>query len=170
MNESDDLTKKKDVPGQESPLIFIPSEEVTEKPQKIDYSKVYVLPTIKARYTSMLIDVLIIVLISLAISSLPSVVGKVPGFVKGILFIIVVLLYEPILITSGTTIGQFIMNLRVRSFKNPDQKLTFHMAVLRTILKILLGWLSFVTVTFNVNRRAIHDFASGSIMISKKIK
>lgn len=168
MNESEDLTKKKDVSGQESSGVFIPSEDVTEKQQKADYSKVYVLPSVKTRYTSMLIDVLIMVLISLAISSLPAIIAKVPGLVKGIIFIIIVLLYEPILITSGATIGQFIMNLRVRSFKNPDRKLTFHMAVLRTILKILLGWLSFVTVTFNVNRRAIHDFACGSIMISKK--
>lgn len=170
MNESEDFTKKENVPGQESPLVFIPAEEVAEKPEKIDYSKVYVLPTIKARYTSMLVDVLILVLISLGISSLMEIVGQVPGYVKGILFIVVVLLYEPILITSGATIGQFFMNLRVRNFKHPDQKLTFPLAVLRTLIKILLGWLSFVTVTFNINRRAIHDFASGSVMISRRLK
>jgi uncharacterized RDD family membrane protein YckC len=170
MNESEDFNTKKDVLGQEIPLVFIKAEEVIEKPEKIDYSKVYVLPTIKARYISMLIDVLIIVLISIAITSLFDIIGQVPGFVKGILFVVVVLLYEPILITSGSTIGQLFMNLRVRDFNNPDQKLTFHLAILRTLIKILLGWLSFITVTFNVNRRAIHDFASGSIMISKRIE
>jgi uncharacterized RDD family membrane protein YckC len=170
MNESEDFSKEKDVIGQEIPLVFIKAEDASEKPGKIDYSKIYVLPTIKARYISMLIDILIIILISSAISSAFEIIGSVPGFVKGILFVVVVLLYEPILITSGSTIGQLFMNLRVRDFKHPDQKLSFHLAILRTIVKILLGWLSFVTVTFNVNRRAIHDFASGSIMLSKRIK
>jgi uncharacterized RDD family membrane protein YckC len=170
MNEPEDFAKEKDVLGQEIPLVFIKAEDATEKPGKIDYSKVYVLPTIKARYMSMLIDILIIILISSAISSLFEIVGKVPGFVKGILFVVVVLFYEPILVASGTTIGQLIMHLRVRNFQHPELKLTFHMAVLRTLVKILLGWLSFITVTFNINRRAIHDFASGSIILSKKIK
>lgn len=170
MNESEDFTKKKDVRGQEIPLVFIKTEELIEKPEKIDYSKVYFLPTIKARYVSMLIDVLIIVLLSIGISSLLETIGQVPGFVKGILFVVVVLLYEPILITSGATVGQFFLNLRVRNFKHPDQKLAFPLAILRTLVKIFLGWLSFVTVTFSVNRRAIHDFASGSIMISNRIK
>lgn len=168
MNESEVYEKEEDIQGQDSHLIFIDTEDV-QKPSKLDHSKMYVLPTIKTRYISMLIDILILVLIALAISSLFEMIGKVPGLVKALLFVIVVLLYEPILIASGTTVGQFFMSIRVRNFRNPDQKLTFHLAVLRTIVKILLGWLSFVTVTFNVNRRAIHDFASGSIMISKKI-
>jgi uncharacterized RDD family membrane protein YckC len=167
MNESEEFGKGKDVIRQETPPAFVKAEDATEKPGKIDYSGVYVLPTIKARYISMLIDVLIIILISSAISSVFEIIGKVPGFVKGILFVVVVLFYEPILVSSGSTIGQLIMHLRVRNFKHPDQKLIFHLAVLRTLVKILLGWLSFVTVTFNVNRRAIHDFASGSIIISK---
>lgn len=170
MTESEDFTKSKDVLGQEIPLVFIKSEELIEKPEKTDYSGIYVLPTIRARYISMLIDVLIIVLLSIGISYLLETIGQVPGFVKGILFVIVVLLYEPILVTAGTTVGQFLLNLRVRNFNHPDQKLAFHLALLRTLVKIILGWLSFVTVTFNINRRAIHDFASGSIMISNRIK
>lgn len=170
MDEPEDFAKEMDAVEKEIPLVFIKTDDSTEKPGKIDYSKVYVLPTIKTRYISMLIDILIIILISSAISSVFEIVGKVPGYVKGILFVIVVFFYEPILVASGTTIGQLIMHLRIRDFKDPDKKLTFLMAVLRTLVKILLGWLSFVTVTFNINRRAIHDFASGSIMISKRIK
>jgi uncharacterized RDD family membrane protein YckC len=170
MDESEAFPKEKDVLGQEIPQVFIKAEELTEKPEKIDYSKVYVLPSIKARYISMLIDILILIVIYTGVTSLLEIIGQVPGFVKGILFVVVVLLYEPILITSGATIGQLFMGLRVRNFKHPDQKLSFHLAILRTMVKILLGWLSFVTVTFNINRRAIHDFASGSIMTSKRIK
>jgi uncharacterized RDD family membrane protein YckC len=170
MNEPESYLKEKDIFGQEIPQAFVKAEEVTEKPGEIDYSKVWVLPTIKARYISMLIDILILIVIYTGVTSLLEIIGQVPGLVKAILFVVVVLLYEPILITSGATIGQLFMGLRVRDFKNPDHKLTFHLAVLRTVVKILLGWVSFVTVTFNVNRRAIHDFASGSIMTSQRIK
>jgi uncharacterized RDD family membrane protein YckC len=169
MTESVDFTKDKDVLGQETPPVFIKTEESIEKPERIDYSKVYVLPTIKTRYFSMLIDVIIIVLLSLGISSLLEIIGQVPDYIKGFLFLVVILLYEPILVAFGTTVGQFFLNIRVRNFDDPGTKLAFHLAILRSIVKIFLGWLSFITVTFNLNRRAIHDFASGSIVIANKI-
>ena len=117
-----------------------------------------------------MIDLLVILLLSLAISALFEKIGEVPNYVRGILFLIVFILYEPILVSFGATIGQLIMNIRVRSLKSPENKLVFHLALLRTIIKVLLGWLSFLTVTFNINRRAIHDFVSNSIMIANKLQ
>jgi uncharacterized RDD family membrane protein YckC len=170
MTESVDFTKEKDVLGQETPQVYIKTEDLIEKPEKIDYTKIYELPTIKSRYFSTLIDVLIIVLLSLGISSLLEKIGQVPDYLKAILFVVVILLYEPILVSFGTTVGQFFLNIRVRNFRDPKTKLAFHQALLRSLVKILLGWVSFVTVTFNLNRRAIHDLASGSIVIANKIK
>lgn len=169
MSEIDNLTNK-DILGQELPPVFIKTEEISEKKETIDYSKVYVLPTIKTRYFSMLIDVVVILILALGISFLLEKIGQVPDYVRGILFVIVIILYEPILVTFGTTIGQLLLNIRVRQFNNPDKKLAFPLVLFRFIIKIFLGWLSFITVTFNINRRAIHDFASGSIMIANKIE
>jgi uncharacterized RDD family membrane protein YckC len=169
MTNSENFTTPKDVLGQDLPPVFIKTEETLEKPEKVDYSKVYVLPTIKTRFFSMLIDVLVIILMALGISKLFDTIGEVPGLVRGILFALVVVFYEPVLVTFGSTIGQLLLNIRVRSFKNPDQKVAFHMIILRFAVKVFLGWLSFITVTYNINRRAIHDFISGSIMISRKI-
>jgi uncharacterized RDD family membrane protein YckC len=168
MSEHNDLETNKDVLGQALPLVFIKLEEIDEKKEKLDYSQVYVLPTIKTRYFSMLIDVIAILLLALGISTVLEKIGEVPDYARGILFVLVVVLYEPILVTSGTTLGQLLLNIRVRSFKNPEKKLAFPWVLLRFIVKIFLGWLSFITVTFNINRRAIHDFASGSIMIANK--
>jgi uncharacterized RDD family membrane protein YckC len=169
MTNSENSITTKDVLGQGAPPVFIKTEETIDKPEKVDYSKVYVLPTIKTRYFSMLIDVLVLVLLALGISMLFDTIGEVPGFVRGIVFGLVMFCYEPILVTFGSTIGQLFLNIRVRSFKNPDNKVAFLMVVIRFVVKVLLGWLSFITVTFNINRRAIHDFISGSIVISKKI-
>jgi uncharacterized RDD family membrane protein YckC len=146
--------------------LFITTEENDEN-KKIDYSKTYILPSIKKRYFSTLIDILVIIGISLLISFLFEKIGEVPNSVRAILFIVVFILYEPLLVTFGATIGQLILNLRVRNFKNPDQKLFVTLAIIRTLFKVILGWLSFITVTFNTNRRAIHDFVSNSIMIEK---
>lgn len=149
---------------------YIKAEEIAEKNEKIDHSKVYELPTIKIRYMSILIDGICLLLIALGISALFEKIGDVSGFVRGITFVVVIILYEPILVTLGCTIGQLFMNIRVRDFRNPEKKLSFHLVIFRFIIKIILGWLSFLTVTFNINRRAIHDLASGSIMIANKLE
>jgi uncharacterized RDD family membrane protein YckC len=169
MNENNDLTGEKSSQEQDLSPVFLKSEELTNKTELIDYSKIYVLPTIRTRYFSVLIDVIVILLISLAISALFEKIGEVPGYIRAILFVIVVFLYEPILVAFGATIGQLILEIRVRKIGNPEKKLAFFQAVLRTLVKIILGWLSFITVTFNINRRAIHDFASRSIVISNKL-
>lgn len=149
---------------------YIKNEDLIAQKKKIDYSNVYELPSIKTRYISMLIDAICLVLLALGISTLFEKIGEVPGFVRGITFVLVIILYEPILVTLGCTIGQFFMNIRVRDFRNPEKKLVFYLVMVRFMIKIFMGWLSFITVTFNLNRRAIHDLASGSIMIANKLE
>jgi len=149
---------------------YIKAEEIAEKKEKVDYSKVYELPTIKTRYISILIDSICLLLIAFGISALFEKIEDVSGFVRVITLVIVIILYEPILVTFGCTIGQLLMNIRVRDFRNPEKKPPFYLVIFRFIIKIILGWLSFLTVTFNINRRAIHDLASGSIMIANKLE
>jgi uncharacterized RDD family membrane protein YckC len=60
------------------------------------------------------------------------------------------------------------MNLTVRKFDDQSSNISIGKAFLRFIIKILLGWISFITVTSNKNKRAIHDLVSGSIVIYRK--
>ena len=170
MIAENDSFVNKNILDQNSTPEYIKAEEIAEKKERLDYSKVYELPTIKTRYISILIDGICLLLIALGISALFENSGDVSGFVRGITFVMVLILYEPILVTLGCTIGQLFMNIRVRDFRNPEKKLAFFLVIFRTIIKIILGWLSFLTVTFNMNRRAIHDLASGSIMIANKLE
>ncbi len=160
-----DFYRKKDVFGQEIETEDVKSEDENYKKDKINHSLEYTLPSIKTRYISMLIDALVIVLLSLGISSLFEMIGEVPDALRVIVFAIIIILYEPILISFACTTGQAIMNIRVRKFKNPKKKILFTHAILRLFTKALLGWISLLTVTFNDNHRAIHDFLSGSIVI-----
>lgn len=169
MSDNIPFISNSDNTGKEMPQVFISTDDIDESQEKLDYSEVYILPTIKTRYFSMLIDLIVILLSGFGISVLIEEIGQVPDRIRGIIFISLMFLYEPVLVTIGSTIGQLILNIRVRKFNNPEKRLAFPFAFLRFGIKMFLGWLSFITVTFNVNKRAIHDFAGGSIMIENKI-
>ena len=170
MKNSKDHMKNEVVPDQGVPPVYIKNEDVSENKGKIDYSDVFVLPTIKTRYFSMLIDIFVIVVVAIAVSYIFEAIGEIPDYLRVIVFIIVFILYEPILVTLGSTVGQYFLNIRVRKFKDPGKKVLFPLLLIRLTVKALLGWISFITVTFNINRRAIHDIASGSIVIAQRIE
>lgn len=43
----------------------------------------------------------------------------------------------------------------------------YFQAIIRYIIKISLGWISFLTINSNYEKRAIHDFVAGSVVIKK---
>jgi RDD family protein len=69
------------------------------------------------------------------------------------------LLYEPLLVAlTGSTVGHYLCNLRVVDNKTGGN-INFFKAVARTVLKAVLGWLSFVTMATTRRHQAIHDLA-----------
>ena len=85
-----------------------------------------------------------------------------------IIVYILLLLYEPILVSQGGTIGHRVMKLRIRSINDFSKNIVFPLSIVRYVTKALLGWISLLTVTSSKNKRAIHDMASGSVVIYKK--
>jgi hypothetical protein len=80
---------------------------------------------------------------------------------RGIFF-----LYDPIMVSLfGGTIGHLVIRLRVKQYKYETKNLFFVLAFFRFLVKIFLGWLSFLTVSGNKEKRAIHDILPGSIVI-----
>jgi uncharacterized RDD family membrane protein YckC len=72
------------------------------------------------------------------------------------------LLYEPLLVSlTGSTIGHYVCNLRVVD-NHTGGNVSFLKAVIRTVLKAVLGWLSFVTMATTRRHQAIHDLATKS--------
>jgi RDD family protein len=72
------------------------------------------------------------------------------------------LLYEPLLVSlTGSTVGHYFCNLRVVDNRTGGN-INFFKAVLRTILKAVLGWLSFITMATTLRHQAIHDLATHS--------
>ncbi|MBK7212235.1 MAG: RDD family protein [Bacteroidales bacterium] len=156
-----------DIKGDPAIPEFIKEDDIEKIKQKRDYSNVYELPSLRTRFFSILLDGVSIVILAYLCTLIFESIGEVPDYMRKVAFLFCFILYEPILVSFGATIGQSMMNIRVRSFSNPEKKLNIAFAVVRTFVKFLLGWLSFITISFNPNRRAIHDMASGSIMITK---
>lgn len=130
-----------------------PIEEV----QKYEY------PRLVRRYKALLIDglllltTLIIIMLLVQDSEMRTTIMVSSGFILS-------LTYEPMLTAYSQTIGQWMMRIRVGRYGDPLEKISLINAYIRWFTKGLLGWLSFVTIHFNPENRAIHDIASDSVM------
>lgn len=127
------------------------------------------LPNLLTRVKAVFVDLLIMLLIFTGTTLFIDAFGEIPDFVRGSILIFMVYLYDPLLTAfTGSTLGHKAMNLKVRRFEDPERRISLGHAFLRFFTKGLLGWLSFLTVTSNRRKRAIHDMASGSIVLVEK--
>lgn len=84
-------------------------------------------------------------------------------------YLIISFLYEPVMLaTLSATIGHKMCNIKVVQFNAPDRKLTLMSGILRNVMKLALGWVSFLTINFNPEHRAVHDYASSSLVVNDR--
>ncbi len=126
-------------------------------------------PDLKTRIQSTFIDaVLMVGLMFLAATILdkmnPS-QEEEDGMLRAIIFVSIWGVYEPVSMVLGATLGNYLMKIRVRQYGNTGKRINLFQAYIRFAVKLLLGWISFLTIHGNKERRAIHDFAGGSVMI-----
>jgi uncharacterized RDD family membrane protein YckC len=101
-------------------------------------------------------------------STLFSAFESVPDVVRIGAFLFSFILYDPIFTSSfGGTIGHMIIGIRVKRERDMEKNILFPFAMLRYLAKVLLGWISLLTVTGNEKKRAIHDLIVGSVVIYK---
>lgn len=145
----------------ESASIYNAREHKVQYPQAL-------LPNLVVRIKAVFIDLVILLLVFAVTSLIMDAAGNVSPFIKGSIAIFMLYLYDPIFtaFTAGT-IGHKIMKLKIKQLKDSDKNISLFAALLRFLVKASLGWISFFTVTGNTNKRAIHDLASGSIMLRK---
>ncbi|MCB0456661.1 MAG: RDD family protein, partial [Flavobacteriaceae bacterium] len=70
----------------------------------------------------------------------------------------------------GGTIGHSYSGIGVRRDDDSDKNISLPSAIVRFIIKLLLGWISLLTVTGNEKRKAIHDFIVKSVVLEIKNK
>jgi uncharacterized RDD family membrane protein YckC len=122
-------------------------------------------PSLTDRFQSLLIDSIVILLLMFTLSSVIENFENFSNCTRILIFFIVWALYEPLATTLGFTLGNYIAGVRVRKFKDVNRKINFFQSLIRFIMKVLFGWLSFITTLTHKKGRAIHDLVSGSVMI-----
>jgi|SRR6185436_4287594 len=128
-------------------------------------------PPLVKRFQSLIVDQVFIIVCLVILSQLFSNESEEStGALRGVLFFSLFLVYEPCCMAFGCTIGNYISGIRVRNFQNQHKRINIFHSYIRFVVKILLGTISFFTVTSNKYKRAIHDMAGGSIMIDSAKK
>ena len=126
-------------------------------------------PSLSDRFQSTFIDMLCIAAMMFMCSYVLDRYEEVPDWVRVVLFFGLWAVYEPVCTSLGATIGNCVKNIRVRKVSGINKRINIVQAFFRYALKFCLGWLSFVSVHFNPEKRAIHDLAVGSVMIKKQV-
>jgi|SRR5882724_7522199 len=126
-------------------------------------------PDLKTRIQSIFIDTLLMVILMFlagwVLDKINPGQDEEDGWVRAVIFILIWGIYEPVAMTIGCTLGNYLMKIRTRKYNNVAKKINLLQAYVRFIIKMLLGWLSFLTINMNKERRAIHDFAGGTVMV-----
>lgn len=122
-------------------------------------------PLLIDRIQSTFIDFIFIIILMAVFSVLIDKYENVPDWVRIVLFAGLFIIYEPLCMVFGSTVGNYMKGIRVRKHADPEQRINILQAFIRYPVKALLGWISFLTISNNPQRRAIHDLVSGSVMI-----
>jgi uncharacterized RDD family membrane protein YckC len=129
--------------------------------QRVEY------PQLTDRLQSSFIDGMLIIVLMFVFSGMLQRYENAPDWIRIGLFFGLWAVYEPLCTTLGATLGNYIKGIRVRQNGATGQRINFFQAFIRYVLKMLLGWISFLTIHTNPQKRAIHDIIAGSVMIRK---
>jgi uncharacterized RDD family membrane protein YckC len=123
------------------------------------------IPSLVRRYGASMIDGFFMIFLMVLAAVALQAETEVSVEIRIVAFVLILFAYEPVLTSRLCTIGQRLTGLRVRRYGNPEERIGLLAAYVRFAVKILLGALSFLTLAFTKEKRAIHDLAAGSIML-----
>lgn len=122
-------------------------------------------PLLTDRIQSTFIDTILIVLLMFISGSILDRYENVPDWVRISVFAGLFIVYEPVCMTFGSTLGNYLKGIRVRKDSDSTKRINLLQAIVRYPIKFFLGWISFLTIHSNPKKRAIHDLVAGSVMI-----
>jgi uncharacterized RDD family membrane protein YckC len=115
--------------------------------------------TIPRRIQAVLIDGTFLLVLLIAVSSLSTRLDPASARWLNRALLAAILLYEPLLVSlRGGTLGHRLLNLRVVA--DEGGRVSFPRALLRSLTKALLGWVSFIFMSFTRRYQALHDLVA----------
>ena len=136
----------------------------TSIPEQETPAKVY--PHISNRIKAAFVDACIIIILMLLFTDIFSRFENVHDYYRIAAFVFIFLCYETIMVSVfGFSLGHFLNDLRVKRHSNTSKNLNIFQAIIRFVIKSLLGWISLLTISGNPQRRAIHDMFTDSVVV-----
>jgi uncharacterized RDD family membrane protein YckC len=121
-------------------------------------------PTILRRYMATVIDGSLVIIVFLVVSSLLQQNAIWITNLRVVTVLGFALLYEPIFTSLGCTLGQRTVGVRVRK-REAFTRINIFTAWLRIVVKIVMGIYSFLSIPFTKERRGLHDFVAGTVVV-----
>ena len=122
-------------------------------------------PLLKTRIQSTLIDTAVIIIMLAFVANIIDYFPETSETTRMLLFVLIFILYEPICVAYGCTLGNYISKIRVRNAEDTSKRINLFQAIYRYPIKAVLGIISFFTINVNPRKRAIHDLLTGSVVI-----
>ncbi|MCB9183571.1 MAG: RDD family protein [Flavobacteriales bacterium] len=122
-------------------------------------------PELGKRYQSIVVDTFVLIALMFAAGHLFESWQTAPESARVVAFLFIWAGYEPIMTALGGTLGQRMLRIRVRRTSDETRPIHLGQSYLRYVVKLLLGWLIFLTMGANTKRRGLHDLAAGSVMV-----
>ena len=122
-------------------------------------------PVLVRRYLAALIDGAVLMFSFWLVGYTIQALGYKPNEASLWLYAIPLFLYEPTLSSKLFTLGQFMLRFRVKK-DNEETNIALWQAYTRVIFKIILGWVSFMTLPARADRKAIHDIVAKTIVVN----
>lgn len=124
-------------------------------------------PALVLRIRAMCIDLIVFVFLFWAVFLLIWKVQFSNDSLKIVVLSVPLLLFEPMCMSiSGSTIGQHLVGIKVASRKT-GKNLFILRAILRYVVKVVVGFYSVITMAVTHRRQSFHDVVSGSVVLFK---
>lgn len=111
-------------------------------------------------------DTLFLVFLIFVLDSLFSNVEFASNTPKIAMLGFIFFLYDPICTSLfGGTLGHYLLGIAVKKDANTIENIPIHKALLRFFFKVVLGWVSLLTLGLTNSSKAIHDMIAGSVVV-----
>lgn len=122
------------------------------------------------RIKAAVVDVALMVLVIFLLDAVFANVSMSSNTPKAIALFLLFFAYDPMTTAfSGGTVGHHVMGITVKREGDEEQNISFPSAIIRFLIKYLLGWISLLTIAFSSRSKAIHDMAVSSVVTYKPI-
>ena len=119
------------------------------------------------RVKAALVDSFVLALIMVSVVPALAGIESLPHFFRILITLLPIFLFEPVLVTlTGGSPGHHLFRIKIRNIAE-DRKLSILKSIIRFIVKAFLGFISLTLILFTKKHQALHDIASGSIVVLK---